>query len=162
MAPPRKNLVGQRFGRLTVTGRAQSDARRNARWVCECDCGEVKVVLMGNLRNGHISSCGCLQRESVSERATKHGLYGTPTCISWQAMKARCTNPSNKDWDRYGGRGIGFDPRWNSFEQFLADIGERPDGRTLERENNELGYGPGNCCWGTPKDQANNRRAPCR
>lgn len=94
-------------------------------------------------------------------RNTKHGHTAngrmSPTYLSWVHMKNRCTNPSFNQYHRYGGRGITFDPRWSTFENFLADMGERPDGTSLDRLNNDCSYHKDNCRWATKEDQANNR-----
>lgn len=90
----------------------------------------------------------------------KHGLYKTSTYSTWHAMRQRCSNSSRPNYHLYGGRGISVCERWNSFESFLADMGEKPEGRQLDRINNDGIYEPGNCRWATPKENSNNRRAP--
>jgi len=82
----------------------------------------------------------------------------TPTYKSWDSMKQRCSNPQDKDYVRYGGRGITVHPAWLDFQVFLKELGLRPKGLTLGRIDNSLGYGPGNCRWETPEQQGNNRR----
>lgn len=85
-------------------------------------------------------------------------MYGTPEYVSWQAMKTRCENENHEWFHRYGGRGISVCERWNSFENFYADMGPKPTpDHSIERENNDLGYGPDNCRWATEKEQMNNR-----
>lgn len=116
------------------------------------------------LRKGTSRSCGCLQKEMASERRT-HGhsrgkhWNGTPTYLSWRAMKVRCTYAKHQGWKNYGGRGIKVCDRWlNSFENFLADMKERPKGTTLDRyPDNNGNYEPGNCRWATPKQQRHNQ-----
>lgn len=91
---------------------------------------------------------------------TTHGHgNGSPTYKSWSMMVDRCTNPKNKRWLRYGGRGIKVCDRWRSFAAFLADMGERPEGKTIDRENNDGDYEPGNCKWSTAAEQNRNTRA---
>ena len=156
--PPRLDLIGQRFGRLLVLAHAGLDSGGRSRWRCLCDCGGLAVVTGNSLRTAHTRSCGCL----ATDRRRRHGRSESSTYESWHQMKSRCQNPKNKNYRNYGGRGIGVCDRWLLFENFLADMGERPDGLTLERKHNDLGYEPGNCTWATAKEQANNRRADGR
>lgn len=157
------DLTGHRFGRLIVIKQTSKTKRGQSRWLCQCNCDlEKKIIVLGyNLKNGHTQSCGCLQKEKLTERSTKHGYSGNnKTYRSWDGMIQRCTNPNNKKYPIYGGRGITICKRWrNSFEDFLKDMGEHPSpGYSLERINNDKGYYKKNCRWATPKEQARNRR----
>lgn len=87
-----------------------------------------------------------------------HGMTKTRTFKSWDSMLQRCTNPNDPSYPRYGGRGIKVCKRWLKFSNFLADMGVRPEGKTLDRINNDQGYKPGNCCWATAEEQQRNRR----
>lgn len=147
--------LGDVFDRLTVIEFAGRDAKRNAKWLCRCACDKTVAVYQFNLTNGKTGSCGCRKRDAV----TKHGKHLSRTYVSWQHMKTRCSDPKHPSFHRYGGRGISVCERWLSFENFLADMGERPAGRTLDRVDNDRGYEPGNCRWATPKEQVNNRSA---
>lgn len=123
-----------------------------------CSCGNEKILEKGNVNSGGTKSCGCLKKNKMRKEKTTHGMSKTPTYKSWVQMKTRCLNKNYKEFFYYGGRGIKICERWMSFENFLEDMGERPNGKTLDRIDNERGYSPENCKWSIPKEQSMNRR----
>lgn len=155
-------LIGLRYGRLLVLSRAGFNAYGTIRWKCICDCGAEKIVETGGLSTGSVRSCGCLRRDATAQRFTKHGATKgrkwSPEFSAWQGMLGRCSDHS-KNFLWYGARGISVCPRWQeSFENFLADMGERPSSRhSLDRINNDGNYEPSNCRWATTVEQGNNR-----
>jgi hypothetical protein len=156
---PRIDITGQAFGRLTVE-RFDRNHDSNAYWFCRCTCGKTLSVRGQHLRNGKIVSCGCHSREQTSIHRRKHGGADKhPLYVTWLKIRQRCFNPTNPAYPRYGGAGISVCEAWNDFAQFVADVGERPEGKTLDRWPNPAGnYEPGNCRWATHKEQRHNRR----
>jgi hypothetical protein len=153
------DLTGQRYGQLVVlefVGRLDNYA---ATWRVRCDCGNERVVLQGNLRQGRTRSCGC----GIGKNA-KHGhnrrQQRTPEYNAWTNMKSRCLNPRHPHYKYYGGRGITVQPEWlESFEAFLRDVGNRPGpGYSLDRVDVDGNYEPGNVRWATALQQRHNRR----
>lgn len=151
------DLSGQRFGRLTVTSIADKSGVAT-RFICKCDCGKETVCFSNNLRRGLVSSCGCFRGEMTAARNTTHGLSGTTTYEIWSGIIKRCTNPSDRNFKRYGGRGISVCDRWLKFENFLSDMGERPVGASIDRRDNSGNYCLDNCRWASKVTQANNTR----
>lgn len=172
------DLSGKTFNRLTAhwpVGRGTTGARSGTvkhpeiQWLCTCSCGSMAIVIAGHLRHNKAKSCGCLQREGAAQRARAkplrlrhgHAYFGrvTPVYQTWVGMIQRCTNQRGPGWKYYGGRGIKVCDRWlSSFENFLADMGEKPEGLSLDRINNDGNYEPSNCRWATRSEQQKNRR----
>lgn len=154
-----RTVPGQRFGRLVVIGETTGHEKGRTYWLCRCDCGAEKIALPKSIARGLTQSCGCLHKEWLSGLRATHRKSGGPTYSSWSAMRARCRNPNNKHYADYGGRGITVCARWDNFENFLADMGEKPSARySIERRENNRGYEPDNCYWAFAKAQARNTR----
>lgn len=127
--------------------------------LCQCVCGVVREVRTRGLKSGHSRSCGCLARELSGLQFRKWGPHSRGLYQRWVSMRQRCSNPKDKAYKNYGARGIRVCKRWESFGNFLADMGEPPTERhTIERKNNNSGYKPSNCYWATYQEQHNNRR----
>lgn len=155
------DLTGKRFGRLIVIKLSGRNKHGHLRWLCLCSCKKEVVILGINLRRGDTQSCGCLNKEKIVQRSTKHGYAKRKekckTYSIWHDMIQRCTNPNNKRYKRYGGRGITVCAQWMKFINFLNDMGEAPKGHQIDRMNNNKGYFKANCKWSTPKQQQRNR-----
>lgn len=146
------------FGELSVLRHAP-EYEKYTTWVCACSCGKQKDVVGSYLTSGKTKSCGCKTKQLISEKNTHHSMVNTPEYRTWSNMLTRCRNPENKGYKDYGGRGITVDPTWLKFENFYRDMGERPEGTSLDRRDNNEGYSKENCKWSTKKEQARNRRS---
>ena len=149
---------GEKFGMLTAVRKSPSKFRHSPRWLFLCDCGHESVCYTSKVISGEIKSCGCWRRESMRRRALKHGLSNNPFYHVWKNMLRRCEDRNCPAWPNYGGRGISVCERWISIENFIDDMGHRPEGYTLERKNNDGNYEPDNCIWATRTSQNRNRR----
>ncbi len=145
--------VGEKYGRLTIISKGDpvvSGRQKRGTLRCRCECGVVKDIRVDSIRRGSSKSCGCLFAEAHTSHGHWSGSRASPTYSTWRSMIERVDG-------KYASLGISCIERWRSFDNFLSDMGERPHGKTLDRINNEGDYGPDNCRWSTPKQQARNR-----
>lgn len=157
-----RDLTGQQFGQLVVVGLGTTIGRSRY-WQCQCDCGKALSVRGNALTTGNTRSCGCGRRDAMAKVGAMHGthrLSRTREYHSWKTAKYRCYNPSSNKFKYYGALGVKMRDRWlRSFETFLADMGSRPVGTSLDRYPDNCGnYEPGNCRWATAWQQRHNRR----
>lgn len=156
------DLIGQKFTRLTVVKFDGMNKWKQRLWLCVCSCGKKKSIVSYQLSSGGTKSCGCLQKEIVTNKNIKHNharrKERSRTYTTWTSMIQRCGDQNCIDYPIYGGRGIIVCKRWQKFVNFLKDMGEIPSGFQLDRVDNNRGYDKSNCRWSTPKQQGRNRR----
>jgi hypothetical protein len=167
---PLHDLSGHRFGILSIVSRAENSADGAVRWNCLCDCGNTSIVRSSSLRRGVTRSCGCLNfkegrklrplvdRTKISQKRNSPSIRLKREYASWSSMRSRCLNANDPKYRLYGARGISICERWSSFESFLADMGKRPEGMTLDRIDPNKNYEPQNCSWASIEEQSDNRR----
>lgn len=160
MTKLRKDLTGKTFGYLDVIEFAGRRASK-ALWLCRCRCGAEIQADGYNLSSGHTTSCGCRRKEAPAANII-HGLSKTRAHRIWRKMLERCNNPKARHFEDYGGRGIKVCERWREFTNFYADMGDPPDGLSIDREDNDGDYTPENCRWATDLQQAANKRTTHR
>jgi hypothetical protein len=160
VTPRMKDITGQTINNLKVLGYVgKNEKGTHTLWLCKCKCGNETIVEGGNLRGGHTKSCGCLAIQRIVDHNRKHGMRGSRIYDCWRSMKSRCSNPKDEGYFRYGGRGISYDPKWETFEGFYEDMKDGyNDELTLDRIEVNEGYSKSNCKWSTPTEQAHNRR----
>lgn len=158
--------VGVRYNRLIIVSLAPPDARKRRKYFCRCDCGAVKPLDWYQVKRGFVQSCGCWRKIASKRDNTTHGEASwkakgvTPEYKAWQHIISRCTNPNDKSWGDYGGRGISICQEWRaSYPAFLAHVGRKPSPElSIDRINNDGNYEPGNVRWATRKVQNSNKR----
>lgn len=157
-------VVGSQFGRLKAVsylGRKGKDAL----YLCQCQCGKTKEILLGNLRNGSTQSCGCLRAEQMARkpRNKTHGMTETKEFRAWTSMRSRCSSSTSAAFKNYGAKGISVCYRWQTFENFFADMGPAPSpSHSIDRIDGSGNYTPENCRWATPVQQSRNLKSNLR
>lgn len=159
------DITGARFSRLFVVSDdgfyQQANGSKHKKWKCQCDCGNTVSVLSVNLRRGRSKSCGCFSRDAIKDLNRTHGLSQIEiyTYRVWKLMRQRCNNPVGHNFKYYGGRGIKVCARWDNFENFLSDMGQRPHGMSIDRIDCNGDYEPSNCRWVGVLEQQRNKRS---
>lgn len=152
------NYIGHRWGKRTVIRLVQITNGPEKMFLCRCDCGSEDIVGVYTINAGRMSQCTKCRIARAKEANTKHGLSRNRTHKIWEGMIRRCDSPHDKDYERYGKRGIKIDGTWYDFEVFLKDMGEAPAGTSIDRiAGGVSNYAPGNCRWATVKEQLDNR-----
>lgn len=152
------DITGEKYNRLTAIKFVGNNKWGQRDWLFQCDCGKKHIASLIVVRRGSCKSCGCFYKETRGKYHKTHGESNSPSYRAWIGMRARCLNKNNPRYSDYGGRGITICKRWNSFENFYKDMGDRPNGKTLDRRDNSMGYSPDNCRWATKLEQNNNKR----
>lgn len=159
------NLRGKRFGRLMVISDIGRANDRHVLWMCRCDCGNTVNVSSRDLITGHTKSCGCLQKDIISENRYKHGDRDARLYSVWKSMKKRCENPNCKSYKWYGAKGVSVCDEWqdySSFKKWAINNGYDKNAEhgvcTIDRINPYGNYSPDNCRWISMEEQARNKR----
>lgn len=154
------DLTGFKFGRLEAISYINGSRKVKCKWLCFCDCGNEAVISTHNLTSGKTKSCGCISSELAVKRNTRHGMRHTKVYRTWAAIINRCRSEKSTGYHNYGGRGIDVCDRWLDFSCFYSDMGDQPNGSSIERIDVDSGYSPDNCIWIDNFKQAANRRTP--
>jgi hypothetical protein len=154
-----KNIRGEKFGKLTVLHFIKINSAGSATWRCKCDCGKEINASLKQLRKKSFISCGCVTKDKKL-KAREGSIYNHPLYSTYSGMLRRCYGKRTKTYKSYGAKGVEVCKKWRlSFEEFVKDMGERPEGFTLDRINPFGNYEPENCRWADAETQAKNKRA---